>query len=67
MRVSVDQQLCTAHGVCEDIAPEVFEVDDDGMAIVLIDPVDGELRPRVRAAAAQCPARAIVLAAQADA
>lgn len=30
MRVSVDYHRCEGHGLCEEIAPELFQLDDDG-------------------------------------
>jgi ferredoxin len=30
MRVEVDLDKCTGHGICESIADDVFEVQDDG-------------------------------------
>jgi ferredoxin len=30
-RVVVDRELCMSSGVCEAEAPEVFELDDDGV------------------------------------
>ena len=34
MKVWIDQDLCTGDGICEDIAPEVFEGLDDGLYYV---------------------------------
>ena len=34
MRVWIDQDLCTGDGLCEEIAPEVFTLLDDGLAYV---------------------------------
>jgi ferredoxin len=31
MRVEVDLEKCTGHGICESIADDVFEVQDDGL------------------------------------
>ena len=31
MRVEVDLDKCTGHGICESIADDVFEVQDDGV------------------------------------
>ena len=28
-RISIDRSLCDGHGVCEALAPDVFELDDD--------------------------------------
>ena len=34
MRVWIDQDLCTGDGICVEIAPAIFEMDDDGLAYV---------------------------------
>ena len=34
MRVWIDQDLCTGDGICAEIAPAIFEMDDDGLAYV---------------------------------
>ena len=34
MKVWIDQDLCTGDGLCEEIAPEVFAMLDDGLAYV---------------------------------
>jgi ferredoxin len=34
MRVWIDQDLCTGDGHCEEIAPDVFVLLDDGLAYV---------------------------------
>lgn len=61
MRVAVDLTKCTGHGICESIAEEVFEVQDDGSVRIQ----DGERpesdRDRMRAAVTQCPAAALRL------
>jgi ferredoxin len=49
----VDARACSAHGDCEDIAPEIFRLED--VAVVIDDgPVDLML-----AAAQACPSAAI--------
>ena len=42
MRVEVDLDKCTGHGICESIAEDVFEVQDDGS--VVIDEKNGRRR-----------------------
>jgi len=42
LQVWIDQDLCTGDGLCVQYAPEVFELDIDGLAYVKGD--DGELR-----------------------
>ena len=61
MRVEVDLDKCTGHGICESIADDVFEVQDDG--IVHIDESDRPEsdRERMEQAVTQCPAAALRL------
>ena len=61
MKVRVDAGVCAGFGVCLGLCPEVFELHDDGYAIVRVDEVPQELEEAVRKAASQCPSRAISL------
>lgn len=58
-RVTVDRDLCVSSGMCESVAPAVFEIDDDGELVVLQDVVPAELLEDARAAARSCPTRAL--------
>ena len=61
MKVVVDRDRCVGSGTCEALAPAVFEVDDDGVLVVLREePADGE-EPDVRDAVTACPTRALTL------
>jgi ferredoxin len=42
MKVWIDQDLCTGDGLCEEIAPAVFTLLDDGLAYVK--EVDGSVK-----------------------
>ena len=44
MKVWIDQDLCTGDGLCEEIAPDVFTLLDDGLAYVK-EGAQGLLRP----------------------
>ncbi|CUR56727.1 conserved hypothetical protein [metagenome] len=59
-KVVVDRGRCTGIGICESIAPEVFEVDDDGELILLVDQVDLD-DDDATTAVASCPAMALSL------
>ncbi len=59
MRVFVDDDKCGGHGVCCAICPDVFELTDDGYAVVRTPEVAPEFEDDVRAAVNQCPALAI--------
>ena len=59
MRIDVDLDKCTGHGICESIAEDVFEVADDG-TVVILEPERSESdRTRMRQAVTQCPAAAL--------
>jgi ferredoxin len=62
MKVEVDLNKCTGHGICESIAEDVFEVQDDGSVLIRdADRPDFD-RERMRQAVTQCPAAALRLA-----
>jgi len=58
-RVVVDFDLCQSNAVCMGIAPEVFEVRDDGFLYILNERPPEELRPKVEEAVRSCPTQAI--------
>ncbi|MEJ5314916.1 MULTISPECIES: ferredoxin [Anaerolinea] len=59
MKTFVDRDLCMGCGVCETIAPNVFKLEDDGIAVVLVDVVPPEEEANVREAMDACPEQAI--------
>jgi ferredoxin len=61
MKVEVDFDKCTSNAICMSIAPEIFEVRDDGYLYVLVDEPAEELRPKLEEAVASCPTGAISL------
>jgi len=64
MKIVLDRAKCTGLGICESLAPDVFEVNDDGDLVMLTDDVpDGGLDD-VEAAIAGCPTEALRLASE---
>jgi ferredoxin len=61
MKVHVDANVCAGFGVCLGLCPEMFQLHDDGFAIVVVSEVPPDLEDAVREAVSQCPARAISL------
>ena len=75
LMVWIDQDLCTGDGLCEEIAPAVFTLLDDGLAYVKEgdevknDPggaaglagVPGDLEDAVVEAAEECPGECIFI------
>jgi ferredoxin len=58
-QVDADFDLCESNAVCMGIAPEVFEVRDDGYLYILQENPPEELMNRVHEAVAACPKRAL--------
>ena len=58
MRVKVNS-TCTGCGLCASTVPEVFEMNDANVSVVIADPVPAELEDAVRDAIASCPDGAI--------
>jgi ferredoxin len=59
MRVVVDAQSCQGHGLCTVCAPDLLDIDDDGRAKVLFDPVPVEQVSAARSAVETCPEQAL--------
>jgi ferredoxin len=60
-RVQVDAERCVGSGSCEALAPDMFEVGDDGI-VEIVQPLDGAAARALAADAVQvCPTRALSL------
>ncbi|MDT5095080.1 MAG: ferredoxin [Mycobacterium sp.] len=59
--VSVDPERCTGHGRCYTLAPDVYDADDLGHSIVLVDEVSGDLEQHAAVGQQNCPESAISL------
>ena len=60
-RVSVDPDLCTGHGRCYSLAPEVFDADELGHCVILVEDISGELEIQAKTGEQNCPEQAITL------
>lgn len=61
MKIHVDRGRCTGIGICESVAPDYFEVNDDGELILLVDDVNDDDRRVVDESVRACPALALTL------
>ena len=61
MKIKVDFDLCESYALCEGLAPDVFELDDDDFLQLKTDETTDENIERVRRAVAACPRAAISL------
>lgn len=59
MRIVVDRDLCQGHAMCQEEAPEVFQVGRDGVLHVLQERPPESLRKQVEAACTYCPCGAL--------
>jgi ferredoxin len=61
VRIDVDHERCEGHGLCEDKAPAVFVVDDEGRVMHQFQgaEIPDEYVELARAAAAVCPVAAL--------
>ncbi|MDG2039659.1 MAG: ferredoxin [Ilumatobacter sp.] len=59
MRVTIDADKCIGSGSCEMLTPEVFYLNNDGVAEVVIDSPGPELEVMVKMAVDACPAKCI--------
>lgn len=59
MRVVVDRDRCEGNAFCVNIAPEVFQLDDDEYAMVMTEPVPVEQESLVQQAIEACPRAAL--------
>jgi ferredoxin len=55
-RIVIDRSLCSGFGACAELAPEIFQVDDEGLVAIRTGTSDDE---RVLDAASACPMAAI--------
>ena len=59
MKIVLDRSRCEGHGLCEQAAPEVYRLDDDGELAVSQNEVPGPLVAAAQAGARVCPVAAL--------
>ncbi|MDM7487543.1 ferredoxin [Rhodococcus sp. GXMU-t2271] len=60
MKIQIEYGMCDGHGECVIAAPEVFDLNDEGDEVLLLDDSPAEeLRGKVNAAIKLCPVAAI--------
>jgi ferredoxin len=61
MRIVVDRDRCEGLGMCEAMAHEFFELDDDDVMHVIDESPGEEHRMQLGAAVSSCPVQALTL------
>lgn len=62
LRIEIDREACMGSGNCQFWAPGVFEIDDDGIAVV-VDPTAAP-EDRIMLAVDGCPTKAITVSTE---
>ena len=58
--VAVNHDVCIVSGMCASLAPEIFDIDDDGLRLEVLQPtLPSEMVAKARSAEACCPVEAI--------
>lgn len=62
MKIEYEREACQGHNRCYLLAPDVFDVDDEGYAVLRIQgDVPSDLEEKARLAADNCPEYAITV------
>ena len=59
MKISADRDVCIQAGNCVMVADAIFDQDDDGIVVVLVDEVPADEEDHAREAVKLCPSQAL--------
>lgn len=58
-RLKADLDVCQGYANCVAAAPDTYDIDDDGVVVLLRDEISEEERPRIEEAVRSCPVNAL--------
>jgi len=61
MRFELDRLRCEGHGLCEEAAPDLLHLDDEGEVVIDVPELGDDALERARAAVRVCPVAALRL------
>ncbi|QJA09761.1 ferredoxin [Romboutsia sp. CE17] len=61
MKAFVDKDTCIGCGACTGICPEIFDMDDDGLAVAVAEEISADLVDAANDAQDSCPVSAITV------
>jgi len=59
MKAYVDREKCISCGLCESLCPDVFELDEESISVVIVDEIPADSESCAIDAQEQCPTEAI--------
>lgn len=59
MRIVINRSACCAYGICADICPEVYKLDENGIVYEYDEVVPAELEASAREGGLACPQGAV--------
>lgn len=59
MNIDINRAACEGHGLCEQTAPAVYELDEEGYVRLKIDPITPEYNAAAESGARVCPVAAL--------
>ncbi len=59
MKIRVDREVCQGHSRCYAAYPGLFDLDDEGIAFVVVEDISPGSEDQAHNAIANCPERAI--------
>lgn len=54
-KIKIDRALCCGYGVCKELCPEIYDLDDGGIVVLLADTIPEGLEETAIEAAEACP------------
>lgn len=60
-KICVDRDLCENLGICESLAPQLFEIDEAGLMVVKVEDPEGAAVRDAELAVDACPTQALTL------
>jgi ferredoxin len=64
VKVHADREVCIQAGNCVMVADHLFDQDDDGIVVVLVDEIPSGEEDKAREAVKLCPSQALTVAGQ---
>lgn len=61
LRVIVDRSRCCGYGLCAQLCPEVYKLDENGLVYVESESIPSGLEEEAMEGAAACPAEALII------